>query len=220
MPLLFVCPARAPRSARSIIIVAADSRFPRDGRFIERLGFFNPLLPEGQCRAAEARPGKGEGLDGEGRAADRPRHAFPRCRRRRQAREAQQSGKGDPAQGTQGQRRSRRSRMPRPQRPPPRRQRPPRLRKPRLRPPRLRKRQRAEAATARGRDGQAGLRGADRSAAWRARGGPTMDLHRRPDGRDALRSAGDRGRQARLRNRCGARGQRPPRRPAAGHRGS
>ena len=25
-------------------IVAADSRFPRDGRFIERLGFFNPLL--------------------------------------------------------------------------------------------------------------------------------------------------------------------------------
>jgi small subunit ribosomal protein S16 len=25
-------------------VVAADSRFPRDGRFIERLGFFNPLL--------------------------------------------------------------------------------------------------------------------------------------------------------------------------------
>lgn len=25
-------------------IVVADSRFPRDGRFIERLGFFNPLL--------------------------------------------------------------------------------------------------------------------------------------------------------------------------------
>ncbi len=25
-------------------IVAADSRSPRDGRFIERLGFFNPLL--------------------------------------------------------------------------------------------------------------------------------------------------------------------------------
>jgi small subunit ribosomal protein S16 len=25
-------------------IVAADSRFPRDGRFIERLGFYNPLL--------------------------------------------------------------------------------------------------------------------------------------------------------------------------------
>ncbi len=27
-------------------IVVADSRAPRDGRFIERLGFFNPLLPK------------------------------------------------------------------------------------------------------------------------------------------------------------------------------
>jgi small subunit ribosomal protein S16 len=27
-------------------IVIADSRAPRDGRFIERLGFFNPLLPK------------------------------------------------------------------------------------------------------------------------------------------------------------------------------
>jgi small subunit ribosomal protein S16 len=27
-------------------IVVADSRYPRDGRFIERLGFFNPLLPK------------------------------------------------------------------------------------------------------------------------------------------------------------------------------
>ena len=27
-------------------IVVADSRSPRDGRFIERLGFFNPLLPK------------------------------------------------------------------------------------------------------------------------------------------------------------------------------
>ena len=27
-------------------VVAADSRYPRDGRFIERLGFFNPLLPK------------------------------------------------------------------------------------------------------------------------------------------------------------------------------
>jgi small subunit ribosomal protein S16 len=27
-------------------IVAADSRFPRDGRFIERLGYYNPLLPK------------------------------------------------------------------------------------------------------------------------------------------------------------------------------
>jgi small subunit ribosomal protein S16 len=27
-------------------IVAADSRMPRDGRFIERLGTYNPLLPK------------------------------------------------------------------------------------------------------------------------------------------------------------------------------
>ena len=27
-------------------IVVADSRAPRDGRFIERLGYFNPLLPK------------------------------------------------------------------------------------------------------------------------------------------------------------------------------
>ena len=27
-------------------IVVADSRFPRDGRFIEKLGSFNPLLPK------------------------------------------------------------------------------------------------------------------------------------------------------------------------------
>jgi len=27
-------------------VVIADSRAPRDGRFIERIGFFNPLLPK------------------------------------------------------------------------------------------------------------------------------------------------------------------------------
>jgi len=27
-------------------IVIADSRFPRDGRFIEKVGYFNPLLPK------------------------------------------------------------------------------------------------------------------------------------------------------------------------------
>lgn len=39
--------ARAGTKKRPIYhVVAADSRFPRDGRFIERLGFFNPLLPK------------------------------------------------------------------------------------------------------------------------------------------------------------------------------
>ncbi len=27
-------------------IVIADSRFPRDGRFIEKIGYYNPLLPK------------------------------------------------------------------------------------------------------------------------------------------------------------------------------
>ena len=39
--------ARAGTKKRPFyIIVVADSRSPRDGRFIERLGFFNPLLPK------------------------------------------------------------------------------------------------------------------------------------------------------------------------------
>lgn len=39
--------ARAGTKKRPIYhIVAADKRSPRDGRFIERLGFFNPLLPK------------------------------------------------------------------------------------------------------------------------------------------------------------------------------
>lgn len=39
--------ARAGTKKRPIYhIVAADKRSPRDGRFIERVGFFNPLLPK------------------------------------------------------------------------------------------------------------------------------------------------------------------------------
>src|SRR3954462_3237639 len=38
--------SRAGTKKRPIYhVVVADSRYPRDGRFIERLGFFNPLLP-------------------------------------------------------------------------------------------------------------------------------------------------------------------------------
>ena len=38
--------ARAGTKKRPVYhIVVADSRSPRDGRFIERLGYFNPLLP-------------------------------------------------------------------------------------------------------------------------------------------------------------------------------
>ena len=39
--------ARAGTKKRPVYhIVIADSRSPRDGRFIERLGYFNPLLPK------------------------------------------------------------------------------------------------------------------------------------------------------------------------------
>ncbi|NOY62847.1 MAG: 30S ribosomal protein S16 [Gammaproteobacteria bacterium] len=31
-------------------IVVADSRFPRDGRYIEKIGFFNPVAKEGTER--------------------------------------------------------------------------------------------------------------------------------------------------------------------------
>jgi len=39
--------ARAGTNKRPIYhVVVADNRAPRDGRFIERLGYFNPLLPK------------------------------------------------------------------------------------------------------------------------------------------------------------------------------
>jgi len=39
--------ARAGTKKRPVYhIVVADSRYPRDGRFIERLGYFNTLLPK------------------------------------------------------------------------------------------------------------------------------------------------------------------------------
>src|SRR5579883_3124559 len=39
--------ARAGTKKRPVYhVVVADSRFPRDGRFIERLGHFNPLIPK------------------------------------------------------------------------------------------------------------------------------------------------------------------------------
>jgi small subunit ribosomal protein S16 len=46
MPLV-IRMARAGTKKRPVYhIVVADSRSPRDGRFIERLGYFNPLLPK------------------------------------------------------------------------------------------------------------------------------------------------------------------------------
>ena len=101
--------ARAGTKKRPVYhVVVANSRFPRDGRFIERLGHFNPLLPKDNEARLKLDMDKVKALARQGRAAVGPRVAFPRCRRRRQARRAQQSGKGRAAQGAQGRRRSRR----------------------------------------------------------------------------------------------------------------
>ena len=45
--MLVIRMARAGTKKRPFYhVVVADSRAPRDGRFIERLGYFNPLLPK------------------------------------------------------------------------------------------------------------------------------------------------------------------------------
>lgn len=45
--MLVIRMARAGTKKRPFYhIVLADSRAPRDGRFIERLGYYNPLLPK------------------------------------------------------------------------------------------------------------------------------------------------------------------------------
>ena len=38
--------SRGGSQKRPVYRVVADSRFPRDGRFIEKLGTYNPLLPQ------------------------------------------------------------------------------------------------------------------------------------------------------------------------------
>ena len=68
---------------------------------------FQSAVAEGKDRTAEVGRRKGQGLDGEGRAAVGPRHALSRRRRRDEAQGAQQSGKGRPAQRAQGEGRSR-----------------------------------------------------------------------------------------------------------------
>ena len=47
-------------------IVVADSRSPRDGRFIERLGFFNPLMPKDKTERLKLDVDKVKGWLGKG----------------------------------------------------------------------------------------------------------------------------------------------------------
>ena len=75
-------------------IVVADARMPRDGRFVEKIGTFDPVKAKDDALASRARCREGQGLARQGRPADRPRAAPARRPRRRQARGAEQSAKG------------------------------------------------------------------------------------------------------------------------------
>ena len=77
-------------------IVVADSRSPRDGRFIERLGFFSPLTPKDQKEhRLKLDLDKVKAWIAKGAPADRSGAALPRRGRRDEARAAQQSREGE-----------------------------------------------------------------------------------------------------------------------------
>ena len=74
-------------------IVVADSRSPRDGRFIERLGYFNPLLPKDKKERLKLDLEKVKAWMAKGAQPSDRVMPLPRRRRRDEAREAQQSGR-------------------------------------------------------------------------------------------------------------------------------
>src|ERR1700739_419910 len=109
--MLTIRMARAGTKKRPFYhIVVADSRSPRDGRFIERLGYFNPLLPKDKTDRLKLDLDKVKDWMTKGAQTSDRGDALPRGGGNRKAREAQQSRKGGPAQRAQGARRSRQSR--------------------------------------------------------------------------------------------------------------
>ena len=175
-------------------IVAADSRSPRDGRFIERLGYFNPLLPKDNEERLKLDMDKVKAWIAKGAQPSDRVMRFLDAAGVAQAREAQQSGKGGPAQGAQGRRRKK----------PPR----PRARPAAPKPEAAAKRQgersppthrpRADGMVARRADASTGLRCPDRRRARHSRRSAAAVVHRRTRWRlRGLRSAGNRGRHAR-----------------------
>jgi len=97
-------------------IVAADSRSPRDGRFIERLGHYNPLLPKDKPERLKLDLDKVKGwmakgaqpsdrvmrfLDAAGVAKrekrNNPEKAVPRKERKAKAEEAAKAAEADKA---------------------------------------------------------------------------------------------------------------------------
>ena len=117
--MLTIRMARAGTKKRPFYhVVVADSRSPRDGRFIERLGYFNPLLPKDNkerlkfdLEKAKAWLAKGAQpsdrimrfLDAEGIRKREPRNnpqkAIPRKERKAQAEAAKAAGSAAPAPG-------------------------------------------------------------------------------------------------------------------------
>ena len=111
--------ARAGTKKRPVYhIVAADSRAPRDGRFIERLGHFNPLLPKDKkerlvldfekvkawlAKGAQPSDRIMRFLDAEGirkrEKRNNPEKAIPRKERKAKAEEAAKAGGAAPAAG-------------------------------------------------------------------------------------------------------------------------
>ena len=118
MPLV-IRMARAGTKKRPFYhIVVADSRSPRDGRFIERLGYFNPLLPKEKTdrlhwdlEKAKAWIAKGAQpsdrvmrfLDAAGvmkrTARNNPEKAIPRKERKARAEAAKAAAAAGPAAG-------------------------------------------------------------------------------------------------------------------------
>ncbi len=97
-------------------IVVSDSRSPRDGRFIERLGFFNPLLPKDNkerlkldfdkakawmAKGAQPSDRVSRFLDAEGimkrEKRNNPEKAIPRKERKAKAEEAAKAAGAAPA---------------------------------------------------------------------------------------------------------------------------
>ena len=107
--------ARAGTKKRPVYhIVAADSRAPRDGRFIERLGYFNPLLPKDKEERLKLDMDKVKAWIGKGaQPSDRVMRFLDAAGvAKREKRNNPETG--DPAQGAQGRprREARRSRTP------------------------------------------------------------------------------------------------------------
>jgi small subunit ribosomal protein S16 len=112
--------ARAGTKKRPVYhIVAADSRAPRDGRFIERLGYFNPLLPKDKPERLKLDMDKVKDwmkkgaqpsdrvmrfLDAAGVAKrekrNNPERAIPRKERKAKAEEAAKTAEADKAAAT------------------------------------------------------------------------------------------------------------------------